>query len=1465
MLHKLYRAIRKRRNRAWQVAGFTEEDLWLILDGVLAHRQASNEVIIVLDIDGQESDSLGEDDGMRDIRWVVERLLKRAVEGGSERNRLIKVVLATAMGPEDLMQETTGGLYSTLDFDSLATKEELAKLKSTYFGIQQLADSNIVDPTTLFIRLQVVALIARHASFLDLQLASTLPVTTSTDGLDPQIYSTDPIAYRNTLYSKHYAHLFMTTLTSPLQRLWAYETFGWLLYNAGSTRGLKGISVAEVALAVSLSLMHGRPSPGSQLTGTLHVLPPAFASVQELIIGVLGQTPFVKITSFPSLSTEQDDGNGEQKKIDLAHSSVREFLLRGDTSSTSIPVAPDLRVAPPNFADAVAWHTRLALTCVKFLQMDVKAVMSVTFTEVETHMNKPEGVNQYDEEISGLPAASELSNDEEAEKAEELEAEKAEESEEAERVGESEGGEEGEEPKYLNSEQSGDNKGSIEDSPRHQEENQGPPIIPSLLLRYSILSWPFHVHHSINHQDQPSFQYPEHASTLHKIIKIFLTTNDHLLGFWHSAYSFLARCPTNVVLPLPDTLLHSPLNIACYFGMFPLVQEFVHVATHDNRLTLPDRLLALEVAASNNWAEICGYLLHKRGRTALGIRDFFTPLLFAVRNGHLASTKVFLFGGEEEGNAEQREERGKERCYIIFKSESKHWGYSELVKQAAKNGHINVLKVLLDAIRIMTVAEKEIHVDAVVSGSQSEMAPVYAQLNEGRTEFNLTVFDAPTGTPATSSTVPSPSLLRAIGTPLHHAAKSGFVAIARVLLGPHLPNVKFHIDPAQTDRKNFTPLHYAACKGHLSILKLLLAQPQADVDTTGWVIKPLHLAAGEGYPAVVEELLRFNATAEVFDSDGRSPLHYACLEGHVEVVYQLLTRAEVDASHAESKNGITPLHLATNFGSLAIVDALINSGAEPNARTVDSCSTPLHYAATKGWSRIARRLLECGAACDPKLNENMFTPLHLSVFYGYRGVTHVLIEFGADVKAITGPHPQLYEPCKCWTVLHLALGDVPLTAMLVDAGADPNVVDENDDSPLSILAYSGSNLDAARILVEVGGAGVNVRSTRLGTPLFIAARSNQTHLAKYLLEHGAHPDASFGDETTLTYAAWLSNVELVQLLLVHNVDPNLPEPRSRLTPICVAARVCLGPDAKMVELLLRAKADPLKTSGRATTALTAATDRERGYPTSPSVIKLLLEAGCVGILSPVESPRNECFNNSEFVKYLLNNTDRQGRSALFYAAAGGRTADVAWLLGLGADREATDNLGISVLEVAVGRNHAEIHRLLKGEAHAECPQEIEAKFGENNPDTDIEPSQVFSTCTAFTIEFLNFHNCDVCRKALPDVGFFYHCHYCAEDDTDICLTCLDAWEDTYTLADQRPPGIVNAEVGTGCVDVIGHRAAGAWVTMFVNHGFYCSEVYSPWVRERKLPVPLPAGTAAPATSIASSEAIDLGTGDFTSM
>ena len=73
-----------------------------------------------------------------------------------------------------------------------------------------------------------------------------------------------------------------------------------------------------------------------------------------------------------------------------------------------------------------------------------------------------------------------------------------------------------------------------------------------------------------------------------------------------------------------------------------------------------------------------------------------------------------------------------------------------------------------------------------------------------------------------------------------------------------------------------------------------------------------------------------------------TPLHWACDKGHTEVAMALVDRgADVDAKDGDKE--MTPLHIACNKGYKNIALFLLYRGADINALDWSN-STPLHYA-----------------------------------------------------------------------------------------------------------------------------------------------------------------------------------------------------------------------------------------------------------------------------------------------------------------------------------------------------------------------------------------------------------------------------------------------------------------------------------------------------------------------------------------
>lgn len=90
------------------------------------------------------------------------------------------------------------------------------------------------------------------------------------------------------------------------------------------------------------------------------------------------------------------------------------------------------------------------------------------------------------------------------------------------------------------------------------------------------------------------------------------------------------------------------------------------------------------------------------------------------------------------------------------------------------------------------------------------------------------------------------------------------------------------------DNSGYTALHYAARSGHLAICRVLLdAGIGVDVQTHGGVTA-LHRAAMMGHTDIVQLLLARKADPTVQDSDGKTALHRAAEKCHPEVCRSLL-------------------------------------------------------------------------------------------------------------------------------------------------------------------------------------------------------------------------------------------------------------------------------------------------------------------------------------------------------------------------------------------------------------------------------------------------------------------------------------------------------------------------------------------------------------------------------------------------
>ncbi|KAL8769315.1 MAG: hypothetical protein Q9209_004697 [Squamulea sp. 1 TL-2023] len=187
-----------------------------------------------------------------------------------------------------------------------------------------------------------------------------------------------------------------------------------------------------------------------------------------------------------------------------------------------------------------------------------------------------------------------------------------------------------------------------------------------------------------------------------------------------------------------------------------------------------------------------------------------------------------------------------------------------------------------------------------------------------------------------------------------------------------------HINATNSSRN--TPLSWASARGdHRSVV--LLLEHGASLSLANDVnAMPIHLAAQTGNIATVQALIRAGADVNsVVRQTQMTSIHYAAeYQSNSDQIHGLISLGAV--INGKDYLSWTPLHWASWRGHLSSLEALLENGADVNARTLDGNASIMLAVANNSYECVGK-LIEAGADCSI-VRDSQWNILHCAAIGG---------------------------------------------------------------------------------------------------------------------------------------------------------------------------------------------------------------------------------------------------------------------------------------------------------------------------------------------------------------------------------------------------------------------------------------------------------------------------------------------------
>ncbi|PTD11661.1 Ankyrin-3 [Fusarium culmorum] len=370
---------------------------------------------------------------------------------------------------------------------------------------------------------------------------------------------------------------------------------------------------------------------------------------------------------------------------------------------------------------------------------------------------------------------------------------------------------------------------------------------------------------------------------------------------------------------------------------------------------------------------------------------------------------------------------------------------------------------------------------------------------------------------------------------------------------------------------------------------------------------------------------------------------------------------------ADAANLKTALISAVRGKNHKLIEQLLDRGVSPN-------TGPDHLALKEAVlntdSEAVRLLLLFGA--DPNgIDRDGITPLFAAVERSFIAGAVPLLKYGADPRFQIGPDNETALAAACMA------NKVNFAHLLLIYGGDPNQLTANGETLLSSAINKKTPKRFIDLILDYG-ADPNGKSREGKTALFEAIQNSRVDIVQSLLDHGADPNLP-GPKHMLWPSTYQS--ACLQVLLNHGADP-------KKAPGIMELAVSVN-NIESVKILLNAKVDPnLKKDGVYTPLCTSIRDNR------PDIFHLLLANKADPNVPASEYPAFKCITHNR-LQYLPRLVEAGAnlsspKGIVETAVSVNNMEALTWLLEKGMNPNDKNPKGHSPLTTAIRENRIEM-------------------------------------------------------------------------------------------------------------------------------------------------------------------------------